>query len=82
MNKLYKNINANFRVVLDFGMNSNHAKKMVARLGGRVILDITHDGDDYVKVTVLENGLRNKVRMTKVMAEVEEFDFDAVFAAM
>lgn len=82
MNMLYKNINANFRVVIDFGMDYDHAKKIVARLGGRTILNMIHDGEHHVKIEFIENGLRNKVRMTKVMASNVEFDFDAAFAAM
>lgn len=80
MNMLYKNINANFRIVIDFGMDYDHAKKIVARLAGKVILNMVHDGDDHVKIEYIEHGLKGRVRMTKVMAEA--YDLDAALAAL
>jgi hypothetical protein len=80
MNMLYKNINANFRIVLDFGMEYNHAKKIVARLAGKIILDIKHDGDDHVRIEYIEHGIKNRVRFNKVM--VEAYDLDAALAAL
>ncbi|MNP89057.1 hypothetical protein D3C85_14530 [compost metagenome] len=82
MNMLYKNINANFRIVLDFGMDFDHAKRIVARLAGKVILNMIHDGEDHVKVEYIENGLRNRIRFTKVMANEYEFDFDEAFSIL
>lgn len=76
MNMLYNNINANFRVVLDYGMDYNHAKKIVARLAGKVIVAIVDDGDEHIKITYTEHGLRNRMRFTKIMAE--EIDFEAI----
>lgn len=75
MNILYNNINANFRVVLDYGMDYNHAKKIVARLAGRAIVAILKDGDDHIKIEYIEYGLRNRMRFTKVMAEATDLDF-------
>ncbi len=74
MNMLYKNINANFRIVLDFGMEFDHAKIIVARLAGRVILNMIHDGPDHVKIEFTENGLKNRKRFTKVMAKGNALD--------
>lgn len=74
MNILYKNINANFRIVLDFGMNYDHAKKIVARLAGKVILNMVHDGADHVRIEYIEHGIKNRVRFTKVMASADDFE--------
>lgn len=74
MNMLYKNINANFRIVLDFGMNYDHAKKIVAQLTGKVILNMVHDGADHVRIEYIEHGIKNRIRFTKVMASAEDFE--------
>lgn len=74
MNMLYKNINANFRIVLDFGMNYDHAKKIVAQLAGKVILNMVHDGADHVRIEYIEHGIKNRIRFTKVMAGADNFE--------
>lgn len=74
MNMFYKNINANFRIVLGFGMSYDHAKKIVAQLAGKVILNMVHDGSDHVKIEYIEHGIKNRVRYTKVMASADDFE--------
>lgn len=74
MKVLHRNILNNITVLMNAGYLLGTAKLIAARLGGKVILNVV-DNNDHFKIEVLDMGVRNIVRVKKVI------DFDIVMAA-
>lgn len=66
MKVLHKNIINNVEILLTAKYSLSSAKVIAARLAGRAILNMIDQGDHY-KVEVLDMGVRNIVRIKKII---------------